>query len=244
MNELRQLQDSYEKEKEYALASLKDRLAEQKDGELHKLRDALSKERDQEIRDLNKHNEELISRLKAEVTKEKDEAVKVALELQKKALSEQRNLVASPGGTNSALVVRLQRENKQLKEANKSLESSGGNCDLVEELKQQHAEEIKRIVAETGQDVAQELKHKHNAEIRQKEEEIKEMVALAEQMAEEKAQLEQRLTSVECSSVFVSPSGDEEGNRTFSLDDTSANEDEEMVSFTSVIFYLTGLNKY
>ena len=124
MSELRQLRESCEREKEHALAVAKDRLTELKNGELLKLRDTLGKDRDQEIRVLNKHNEELVQRLKADVGHEKDDAVKVALELQKKALSEQRDLVASPGTTSSALVVRLQRENKQLKETNQLLNSS------------------------------------------------------------------------------------------------------------------------
>ena len=124
MSELRQLRESCEREKEHALAVAKDRLTELKNGELQKLRDTLGKDRDQEIRVLNKHNEELVQRLKADVGHEKDDAVKVALELQKKALSEQRDLVASPGTTSSALVVRLQRENKQLKETNQLLNSS------------------------------------------------------------------------------------------------------------------------
>ena len=124
MSELRQLRESCEREKEHSLAVAKDRLTELKNGELQKLRDTLGKDRDQEIRVLNKHNEELVQRLKADVGHEKDDAVKVALELQKKALSEQRDLVTSPGTTSSALVVRLQRENKQLKETNQLLNSS------------------------------------------------------------------------------------------------------------------------
>ena len=235
VSELRQVRESSEKEKEYALASLKDRLAEQKDNELHKLRDSLYKERDQEIRVLNKHNEELVCQLKAEVTREKDDAVKVALELQKKALSEQRNLVASPSSTSSALVVRLQRENKQLKETNKLLESSnvdGGNFD-VEELKRKHADEIKRIIIEKGQEIEENLEQKYDVALHQKEQEIRDMVALAEQMAEEKIQLECRLSNVERSPV--SPSGsDVDDNRTFHLD-ISANGDDYMVSFVQLL---------
>ena len=220
------MRESCEREKEHALAATRDRLTELKNHELQKLRDALAKERDQEIRVLNRHNEELVQRLKADVAREKDDAVKVALELQKKALCEQRDLVASPGTTSSALVVRLQRENKQLKETNQLLNSSkdvGETCDTVEVKNHHSADGMERDIVETRQEVA-------DVRLLQKEPVVK-AITLAEEMAEEKTQVERRLSNSESAqSAALSQSDcDADDNRTSHMN-MSANEDVEMVS--------------
>ena len=226
------MRESCEREKEHALAATRDRLTELKNSELQKLRDALAKERDQEIRVLNRHNEELVQRLKADVAREKDDAVKVALELQKKALCEQRDLVASPGTTSSALVVRLQRENKQLKETNQLLNSSkdvGETCDTVGGKNQHSGDGMKRDIVEMRQEVADGSVHKNDVRLLQKEPIVK-AVTLAEEMAEEKTQVERRLSNSECAPAALSQSDcDADDNRTSHMN-MSANEDIEMVS--------------
>ena len=85
------------------------------------------------ITNIFRFNEEEIRDLRVRYSQEKEDAVKVALELQKKALSEQRQVMQdSPGGAlsptfgrptsgNSALIVKLQREIKSLRDTNRDV---------------------------------------------------------------------------------------------------------------------------
>ena len=77
-------------------------------------------------------NEEEIRDMRVRFSQEKEDAVKTALELQKKALSEQQTALRDsalsptlgrPTSGNSALIVKLQREIKTLRDQNREVSS-------------------------------------------------------------------------------------------------------------------------
>ena len=156
--EIRQLKEGFDRERERSVQSLLIKCDQEKLNELQKLRDNLSKEKDVEIRGLLRSQEEDLKQLRQQAHHDKEMAVKAAMEIQKRALAEQKDGPAtntfgrlSPG--NSALIVKLQREIKALKDAKKELETELDRRSAADQeqklelkkIKKLHEAELKRI---------------------------------------------------------------------------------------------------
>ena len=137
VTEIRNVKEAFEKDREHRFHSTQLKYEHEKQAELNRLREEIKKEKDYEIRQLLRENEETIKQLKTQFAEEKDEAVQTALDLHRKS--------ADPFGSgsgNSALVVKLQREIKSLKESKKDLE---GQLDAKRQSEDEKSVEIKKL---------------------------------------------------------------------------------------------------
>lgn len=170
ISEIKQLKESWDKDKEHCLEIALSKLTHQKELEQQKLRDALHKEKDIEIRQLIRYKEDEFKQLRTQFSEEKEDAVKVALELQKKALAEQ--FPQHPGSGSTALVVKLQREIKALKDAKKELEEHlriKSKADLekaaeIRRLQNDHEQEVGRLIKDAKLEAARDLHQLKKAE--------------------------------------------------------------------------------
>ena len=192
VSEIRQTKEGCERDREYALQQLGVKLDQEKLHELNRQREQLSKEKDTELRQLLKQKEEDVRHAKSQAAQEKENGIKVALEMQKKALTEQREFCLSPNGSmsssgmsgapgatpptgtasNSALIVRFQREIKQLKDSKKETEeqlkmrTAADNEKTTElrRIRRQHQAEMAKLVKEYKQDGQRDMQMLRRAE--------------------------------------------------------------------------------
>ena len=164
ISEMKQMKEACDKEKEHALHTLDSKLLQEKHISLQKQKDTLNKERDQEIRQILRTRDDEIKQNRLTTSKEKEEAVKVALELQKKAMAEQHSnggpmSHVRPGSGNSVLIIKLQREIKVLKENSKDLEErlklkTESEADKSEQLRKIHINyetQIAQLIQDSSQ---------------------------------------------------------------------------------------------
>ena len=160
VSEIKQIKEECNKLKEEALETLQVKTEQSNQNKIQKLRETLNREKDNEIRQILRYKDEEIKEIKASFSQEKEDAIKVSLELQKKALLEQTGRdtpVNRPSSGNSALIVKYQRELKTLKDTRKTLEEqlrvrTNEFIDKeteIRNLKQQHDIEISRLRRET-----------------------------------------------------------------------------------------------
>ena len=160
VSEIKQIKEECNKLKEEALETLQVKIEQSNQNKIQKLRETLNREKDNEIRQILRYKDEEIKEIKASFSQEKEDAIKVSLELQKKALLEQTGRdtpVNRPSSGNSALIVKYQRELKTLKDTRKTLEEqlrvrTNEFIDKeteIRNLKQQHDIEISRLRRET-----------------------------------------------------------------------------------------------
>ena len=147
--EVKQTQEACKGDKERAISAAQSKCQQEKTAELQRLKESLNKERDTEIRQMLKQRDEEMKELKSQFTKEKEDSIKAALELQRQAMGDRAGetglLQAATrpvsGSGNSALVVKLQREIKALKDGHKELEEqlkikTNTELNQTEEIKQ------------------------------------------------------------------------------------------------------------
>lgn len=177
--EIRQTKDKCEQDKEHALSHIQIKLEQEKLADLNKLREHLNKEKDTELRQLLRYKEDELKQIKTQMSIEKDDSIKVAMEMQKRALTEQRELTSPAGaprpssGSNSALIIRLQREMKQLKDSKRDLEeqlrvrTSADSEKAVElrKMKKEHRAEITRLVKEHKQEGQRDMQQLRKMEV-------------------------------------------------------------------------------
>ena len=178
--EVKQAKDTVEKDKEYVLQQLQVKLEQEKQTELQKLRESLHKDRDTQIRQLHRYKDDELKQLRTQFSFDKEDGIKVALEMQKKALSDVRDQSPSrpTSGSNSALIVKFQRENRQLKDSVKNLEeqlqqktvSDSEKAAEIRRMHKEHQEELNRLVKEHKDDAQKDMEQLKKAlELKQQE---------------------------------------------------------------------------
>lgn len=132
--ETKQLREAFKVEKDDAVKTVLLKAEHERQAELSKLKETLRKEKDAGIRDLLREHEEHVKQLQHRWTAEKEESIAAALELQKRTLSSDNsasrtsyNNAGLVSASNSALVVKLQREIKALKDEKLTLEQKVAN---------------------------------------------------------------------------------------------------------------------
>ena len=174
--DVRNVREQCHKERDDALEALTSKLEHQKHLETQRMRDACNKEKDVEIRAIVKARDDEMRQVKAQISEEKEEAIRAALEMQKRALSDASATSLSggqrPAASNSALVIKLQREIKQLKDAKKDIEeqlrlrtqSDNDKTAEMRRLQHEHDVTVKRLMRESKQEVARGYQQLRRAE--------------------------------------------------------------------------------
>lgn len=204
--EMRTVREKCEQDKELAVQASQSKLYQEKQVELQKLKDVLNKEKDQEIRQILRYQEENVKHLKSQLQEEKSDAVRVALEMQKRALGDGHSTPTRPSSGNSALVVRLQREIKQLKDSKKDLEEqirlkTIADKEKLAELRQirkEHKAELNLLLKESKQEGAKEIQQLKKAEesLLAKEQELNERNSVIKQLTFDRHELEEQLKNL------------------------------------------------
>jgi hypothetical protein len=141
---------------------LQSKFEQNKKSDSQRQREQLNKEQDQYIRQLRRQHQDDLKQLKEQLHAEKEEAIKVALELHGKTQPPQRDVPCcnnshSRPGSNSAIIVKLQREIIALKDEKKQLEekyrlnciSEAEKSEEIRQMKREH-EEYKIKVQESN----------------------------------------------------------------------------------------------
>ena len=203
--EIRNIKDNYNRDKEDALEAMASKLDHQKHLEMQRLKETWNKEKDLEIRQLIKSREEDIRQIKSQISEEKEDAIRVALEMQKRALTDPGGSNLSPHrpSSNSALVIKLQREIKQLKDTKRDLEdqvkvktqSDNDKSAEIRKLQTEHDLELKKLMRESKQEVARGINQLKKAEdaLHTKNKEVNAKDNLVDKLYQEKVVLGEQL---------------------------------------------------
>ena len=123
------LKQSHNEEREHALVMLQLKHDQNRKSEFQHQREQLNKEQEQYMRQLRRQQEEQLKQVKEQMNADREEAIKVALELQNKSLlhdmpasNNNNNNSYSHTGSNSAIIVKLQREIISLRDEKRNLE--------------------------------------------------------------------------------------------------------------------------
>ena len=156
--DMKQLRESFEREKDRSAEILSARHRAEQEQELQKMRELLVREKDLELRQVLRYKDEEVKRMKVTWHQEKNDAVKVALQLQKKAIMSQKQ------STDARLIKKLQQELTSLKELQRDLQEQYQiKCDSdhaktieIKKLKQEHESEINKILKEARRGMVKE----------------------------------------------------------------------------------------
>ncbi len=157
VSEVHKIRTMCAEEQQQALLVLESRLQQEKEEEIQNAESLWLKEKDHDIRQLLGEHELALEQQKSQLLEEKEEAIRSAVELQKKSLSEQ-----APEGTdwptkttpsNSALVVKLQKEIRTLRDVKKEL---GDTNERLTQADSERSREIENLQTELS-DVREDL---------------------------------------------------------------------------------------
>ncbi len=146
-------------EKDKIMQTVQTRLQLEKQAEMQKLRDSSNKEKDLECKQIMRYKDDEIKQIRTQLSQEKEDAIKVALELQKKAILGQKEKPSGPTTGNSALIVKLQREIKSIKDSRRQLEeqiqmkisTNTQKASELQKLKKEHEMEMANVIKEYKQ---------------------------------------------------------------------------------------------
>ncbi len=201
--EIKNVREICVQEKDRVMQTIQVRLQQEKQNEMQKLRDSLNKERDLECRQIMRYKDDEIKQVKTQLAQEKEDAIKVALELQKKAITDQRDQNSGPTTGNSALIVKLQREIKSIKDSKRELEeqlqmrisADAQKASELQKLKKEHEVDMAKVIKEYKQAAQKDMQELKKAEdtLQTKEHAVSQMDSLLRKVTLEKEELDQQL---------------------------------------------------
>lgn len=166
----RHLKTMYEREWSRKMESLEKKLKSDMEKKVSTIKEGLSKEKDLELRQVLRYKDEEVKNMQTHFAQEKEDAVRVALELQKISLSQENSVSCDP---DEDLVESLKSELESVKSTNKELEkkykqkcaSDSVKDAEIKRLHEEHDLDLSRVMQESKIAVLRDL---HEMKIKEK----------------------------------------------------------------------------